>query len=1061
MSVIEDEQTEVNAASSSRDTGTSVARHAIRLSLLLLFCLLPYPLVAASPERISVAYSIDSIPFQYTDESGEPNGIIIDYWKLWSEKTGITVDFIEATWNGTLALVRDGKADAHAGLFFNKQRDRYLDYGAALTKTDTNVFFHNSVEIPRDLGKLSAYRVGVLGKDFVEGYLQERLAAGVVAGFPDYSVIMDKLRSGELKLFAADTPTGLFHLAQAGLLAKFHYNKSAPLYQNDWFVASGEGNAAMLELINQGMALISPDERKRIERRWVSGMPGEASDALIIAISSNYAPFSTIGIDGKPGGYLVDLWREWARRVGRDVEFRASKWTDTLGGIKSGEADIHSGLFKSRKRDAWLAFSRPFLEIETAVYFKSGKGEYVSLDELSDVNVGVIRDSFQEEYLEGKHPGNQRVQYADIDGLLTGLLLEEVEAAVAEVPEMTSALSRLGITGAARQGDTLFTEEVHAAVLKDNLSLLALVNRGLAAIPSDTLAEIKDRWISQGLDWKSVAAWVAPFVGGSFLIIIFVAVWNRRLGREVRERKRVELALVDAKEAADMANKAKSAFLANMSHELRTPMNAILGYSEMLMEEAEDLEQEDFIPDLKKINQAGYHLLSLINDVLDLSKIESGKMETFADVFDVGALIDQVAGTAQPLMAKNNNQFSIERSDQLGSAFQDITKIRQSLLNMLSNAAKFTHEGTIILRAEREKVDGVDWLSFAVSDTGIGIPADKLDHVFEEFSQADSSTTRDYGGTGLGLTISRRFCQMLGGDMTVTSQPGEGSTFSIRLPVELPGAEAPQEASPQAGTNVVQPSNDVQQATSGSTILVIDDDADACEIIRRFLEKDGFNIVTAFSGEQGLRLAHEIQPAAITLDVMMPDMDGWSVLRRLKADPELRTIPVIMLTMIDERTRGYSLGAVDYLTKPVDRELLHKTLSHYYSADSVSTVLLVEDDIDAREIMARTLEQGGWTVSVAGNGQEALGIMSGLQPRLILLDLMMPVMDGFGFLAELRARPEWQQIPVIVITAKDLTADDRDRLAGKVEEVLEKNAYTREELLERVSEAVAACNINT
>ena len=545
------------------------------------------------------------------------------------------------------------------------------------------------------------------------------------------------------------------------------------------------------------------------------------------------------------------------------------------------------------------------------------------------------------------------------------------------------------------------------------------------------------------------------------LIIIFVAVWNRRLGREVRERKRVELALVEAKEAADTANKAKSTFLANMSHELRTPMNAILGYSEMLMEEAEDVGQDDFVPDLKKINQAGYHLLSLINDVLDLSKIESGKMEAFAETFDVGALIDQVSGTAQPLMAKNNNHFKIERSDQLGKAFQDVTKIRQSLLNMLSNAAKFTQEGTITLQAEREKVDGVDWFTFAVSDTGIGIPVDKLDHVFEEFSQADSSTTRDYGGTGLGLTISRRFCQMLGGDMTVTSQPGEGSTFSIRLPAELPGAKAPQEESPQATTSIAQQSDNVLQAEAGSTILVIDDDADACEIIRRFLEKDGFNIVTAFSGEQGLRLAHEIQPAAITLDVMMPDMDGWSVLRALKADPVLRTIPVIMLTMIDDRTRGYSLGAVDYLTKPVDRELLHKALSRYHNADGVSSVLLVEDDKDAREIMARTLEQANWAVSEAGNGKEALDIMANLQPRLILLDLMMPVMDGFGFLAELRTRPEWQHIPVIVITAKDLTADDRDRLAGNVEAVLEKNAYTRDELLERVSEAVAACNINT
>jgi len=526
------------------------------------------------------------------------------------------------------------------------------------------------------------------------------------------------------------------------------------------------------------------------------------------------------------------------------------------------------------------------------------------------------------------------------------------------------------------------------------------------------------------------------------------------------EQRRTAEELRVARDAADTANQSKSAFLANMSHELRTPMNAILGYSEMLMEEAEDLDQEDFIPDLKKINQAGNHLLSLINDVLDLSKVESGKMEAFAEDIDIDNLIDEVSGTAQPLVEKNSNTLSIERSGQLGHAHQDLTKLRQCLFNLLSNAAKFTHDGTITLHVERSVEAGVGWLTLAVSDTGIGIPADKIEHVFEEFTQADDSTTRDYGGTGLGLAISKRFCELLGGSLKATSGPGKGSTFTIRIPALLPGTK-PQ--APSAGTPAITGTEleALREAGPGTTVLVIDDDPEAREIIEHFLKKDGYSVATAASGEQGLRLAHEVQPAAITLDVMMPDMDGWSVLRVLKADPVLRTIPVIMLSMIDDRTRGYSLGAVDYLTKPVDREQLNKTLSRYYCAeDDTCPVLLVEDDTETRDVMARTLEKASWTVSEASNGQEALDIMSGLQPRLILLDLMMPVMDGFDFLTAMRARPEWQHIPVIVVTAKDLTAEDRDRLNGRVEEIVEKSAYTREQLLQHVSEAVAKCNIS-
>jgi len=271
-----------------------------------------------------------------------------------------------------------------------------------------------------------------------------------------------------------------------------------------------------------------------------------------------------------------------------------------------------------------------------------------------------------------------------------------------------------------------------------------------------------------------------------------------------------------ARDAADAANQAKSAFLA---------------------EEAEDQEQEDFIPDLKKINQAGTHLLALINDILDLAKVESGKMEAFAEEINLDRLIDEVSATAQPLMGKNSNKLLIERDKNLGSAHQDLTKLRQTLFNLLSNAAKFTHEGTITLHVNRTEQAGVDWLGFAVSDTGIGIAEDKIERVFEEFAQADDSTTRDYGGTGLGLAISQRFCDLLGGDLSVHSKLGEGSTFTIRIPAILPGTE-PQSPSAETTPAITETELEtLRKAGPGGTILVIDDDPEACEIIERFLMK--------------------------------------------------------------------------------------------------------------------------------------------------------------------------------------------------------------------------------
>jgi CheY-like chemotaxis protein/anti-sigma regulatory factor (Ser/Thr protein kinase) len=389
-------------------------------------------------------------------------------------------------------------------------------------------------------------------------------------------------------------------------------------------------------------------------------------------------------------------------------------------------------------------------------------------------------------------------------------------------------------------------------------------------------------------------------------------------------------------------------------------------------------------------------------------------------------MIDDIVATSEALVKKNDNRLRVEVDPSLGSMRADLTKVRQALLNLLSNAAKFTREGEIALVVAQETRDGVPWLRMSVSDTGIGIPPEKHDRVFEEFSQAEDDTSREYGGTGLGLPISRRFCRMMGGDITLESRAGEGSTFTIHLPIKvMPEAEPPAAAEVAAAEALIP-----GRPGEPRTVLVIDDDPNALDLLGRTLQSTGHRVVTASDGQEALRLARTLQPAAITLDVVMPGMDGWEVLRELKLDPETRDIPVLMVTMTDDRETGYALGATEFLTKPIERGRLVQMLERY-----------------AGEMLRRTLEKERWQVSEAENGRVALDRVAERRPSLILLDLMMPVMDGFEFVMELRKVETWREIPIVVVTARDLTEEDRQRLKGEVVGLIQKGGMDRESLL--------------
>jgi signal transduction histidine kinase/CheY-like chemotaxis protein/HAMP domain-containing protein len=525
----------------------------------------------------------------------------------------------------------------------------------------------------------------------------------------------------------------------------------------------------------------------------------------------------------------------------------------------------------------------------------------------------------------------------------------------------------------------------------------------------------------------------------------YVAVWM-----DITDLKMHQAELEVARDAAMQASQAKSGFLATMSHELRTPLNAIIGLSEMLTQQGERIAPERRLESQRRVLNAGRHLLNLINDILDLSKIEAGKMELMIESIPLGGLIDDVINTTRPLAEKNDNELVVSMAADAPAIRADATRTRQILLNLLSNACKFTKSGHIGFDVTTTERGGERLVSFAVSDTGIGLTNEQIGKLFEEFVQADASTTRQFGGTGLGLAISRRLCRQMGGDITVTSTPGNGSTFTAVLPaVARESSEDAQSAKlPASDARAARPSH--------NTVLVIDDDETARELLARHLRRIGFDVVTANGGQEGLAIARELRPSAITLDIYMSDMDGWTVLNTLKKEPELIKIPVVVVTIDDSPNKSFALGAAGFLTKPVDAGRLAAILSPYCDRDGQPTVLVIDDDTSYCRQVHEVLTDRGYQVDVAYDARQAVERLARKVPDVILLDLVMPEMDGFQFVRVLQGHSEWRRIPLVIVTAKDLDAADRERLSVQVKEIVQKRFGSTEDLMAHVNELLTS-----
>lgn len=528
---------------------------------------------------------------------------------------------------------------------------------------------------------------------------------------------------------------------------------------------------------------------------------------------------------------------------------------------------------------------------------------------------------------------------------------------------------------------------------------------------------------------------------------------NRTLEDKVQERTvELEHAMIAAKDA----NQAKSAFLAKMSHELRTPMNAIIGYSEILLEDAEDDEDEATCDDLKKILAAARHLLGLINDVLDLSKIEAGRMDLFVEEQSVTGLTEQVYSTVAPLVAKGANEFVIDCPKDIGVIRVDATKLRQILLNLISNAAKFTEKGTITLKVERTSAGTDARIRFSVSDTGIGMSPDQAERVFEAFTQAEASTSSKFGGTGLGLAITKQFAQLMEGDVTLKSEMGKGSTFTVDLPVSVNDKTRRRMHAQIVDADAAEEEIPTQVLQAAARIVVVADDESLRDGVAALLPGDGYQINHVARAKQALEVIREVRPDVILLDVLMEGGLGIEVLNNLKADQTLAPVPVVLLTVTEDGSvPTLAVGAEDYIPKNKLGQNLPGILKKHSSDRPASRhVLVAEDDNMVREMIGRQLSREGWEVVLAPNGKAAVEAMDERVPSLVLLDLMMPKMDGFGVLREMRADDRLKNVPVVVLTSLDLTGSVRQLLRQQSEKVLQKGRYSKEELLAEIKSAL-------
>jgi polar amino acid transport system substrate-binding protein len=1008
----------------------------------------------AAHNKILVGGETDWAPFDFVDESGQYQGIANDYLTIISQKLGVEVEVITGpTWNELVDMMRGKKIDVLPCIYYSKERETYLLHTEPYSRVSEFIFTREKDKSITSIEDLKGRTISVVKGYTIEGRLRSQYPEIKLLIVPSIHDALKKLVTREVDAFINDI-NSTSYIIKKYFIVGIVPNVPSPFKAPALRMAVRKDKPMLRDLIQKVLSSISPEEHNQIKQRWIFlpqkkeihddwaaklGLNTDeqawlkAHPVIRVAADTNWAPIEFVNEEGQFRGISIDYLNRISKMLGVKFQFKTDiTWQEAMDMVQRRQLDIFAAAAQTPERKTYASFTKPYLSLPVAIFTRDEVPYIGDLEELYGRKVAAVKGYASAEFLKREHPQINVVEVRSISEALKQVQSEDVFAYLGSILVANQYIHQEGYADLKISGQTDFTYDLSMAARSDWPIFTGLLQKALDAIDEGERDDIFRKWVAITYEKQVDYSIIWKVILGVLVLLAVFLYWNRRLAREVHVRKLAEI-------KAEDATQAKSEILANMSHEIRTPMNAVLGMTHLALKAELEPKQRDY---LTKIRSSANSLLGIINDVLDFSKIEAGKLDMESVDFRLEDVMDNVANlvTVKSKEKEDLEVLFITSTEVPLFLVGDPLRLGQVLTNLANNAVKFTESGEIVVSTDlmKQNEDEVT-LKFSVRDTGIGLTQEQINKLFEAFSQADTSTTRQYGGTGLGLTISKRIVEMMDGEIWVESEPGKGSTFSFTANFGLGKEKAKRRFIPLPGLR-------------GLNVLVVDDNATSRELLKDMLESFSFKVSLASSGEEGIAElvgANADNPfELVVMDWKMPGMDGIEASKRIKKHKLLKKIPPIVLVTAYGREeimeQADQAGLEGLLFKPVTPSLLFDTIMQALGKEVPETsrvaqtkqqeaeelksiegarVLLVEDNEINQQVAREILEGAGLTVVIANDGREAVHAVKSDEFHVVLMDVQMPVMDGYEATGAIRSDPRFKDLPIIAMTAHAMSGD--------------------------------------